>query len=30
VSSAKRQIALGMILIAAVWLDLVYTKRSTR
>ena len=27
VSSAKRQIAIGLILIAAVWLDLVYTKR---
>lgn len=30
VSSAKRQIAIGLILIAAVWLDLAYTKRQAR
>jgi len=30
VSSAKRQIAIGLVLIAAVWFDVVYTKRKTR
>jgi D-xylose transport system permease protein len=30
VSSAKRQILIGLILIAAVWFDVVYTKRKTR
>jgi D-xylose transport system permease protein len=30
VSSAKRQIAIGLILIGAVWLDLVYTRKVAR
>jgi len=30
VSSAKRQIFIGLVLIAAVWFDVVYTKRQTR
>jgi D-xylose transport system permease protein len=30
VSSAKRQILIGLVLIAAVWFDVVYTKRQTR
>jgi D-xylose transport system permease protein len=30
VSSAKRQILIGLILVAAVWFDVVYTKRKTR
>lgn len=30
VSSAKRQIAIGLVLIAAVWFDVVYTRRKTR
>jgi len=29
VSSAKRQIIIGLVLIGAVWLDVVYTKRQT-
>jgi D-xylose transport system permease protein len=30
VSSAKRQILIGLILVAAVWFDVEYTKRKTR
>ena len=30
VSSAKRQIAIGLILIGAVWVDLIYTRKSAR
>jgi len=30
VSSAKRQILIGLVLIAAVWFDVVYTKRQAR
>jgi D-xylose transport system permease protein len=28
VSSSKRQIAIGLILIAAVWFDVVYNRRQ--
>jgi D-xylose transport system permease protein len=30
VSSAKRQIAIGLILIGAVWLDLAWTRKGAR
>ena len=30
VSSAKRQIAIGLILLGAVWLDALYARRRSR